>query len=263
MPAVRDAARGCVHRVRECAGPWPPRGKRREGTAWSRTPSRRTPIGTERPVQWRSGSSADARLRRHERRLTLLRLGRPYAARDGAPIVHEVDPDIFRRRYFGLCLRCTFCHDACCEHGVDVGDDERRRILAYAELLEPIVGVPHNEWFTQVRTEDADFAGGGASRTAVVNGRCIFLQRGARGCTLHAFALARGEDYHAIKPMVSALFPVTFGGGTLMCSDELSDGSLVCGGDGPTAYEMARDELAYYFGAELVRELDLHALDIR
>jgi hypothetical protein len=33
----------------------------------------------------------------------------------------------------------------------------------------------------------------------------------------------------------------------------------VCGGAGPTAYEMARGELAHYFGDDLVRELDLHA----
>ena len=56
--------------------------------------------------------------------------------------------------------------------------------------------------------------------------------------------------------MVSSLFPVTFGGGALLCSDELHDGSLVCAGAGPTAYEMARGELAYYFGDELVVELD-------
>jgi hypothetical protein len=49
---------------------------------------------------------------------------------------------------------------------------------------------------------------------------------------------------------------VTFGEGTLFCSEELVDGSLVCAGDGPTAYDMARSELAYYFGADLVAELD-------
>ena len=56
--------------------------------------------------------------------------------------------------------------------------------------------------------------------------------------------------------MVSTLFPVTFGDGALLCSDELHDGSLVCAGDGPTAYAMARAELEFYFGAELVAELD-------
>jgi len=56
--------------------------------------------------------------------------------------------------------------------------------------------------------------------------------------------------------MVSALFNVTFGDATLFCSEELVDGTLVCAGDGPTAYEMVRVELGYYFGDALVAELD-------
>jgi hypothetical protein len=167
-----------------------------------------------------------------------------------------VDPAIFQRRYFGVCLRCTFCHDACCQHGVDVALVERDRIMAHADALEPIVGSPRESWFQPAVVQDADFPGGAATRTAVVNGGCVFLRRDARGCALHAYALARGDDYHAIKPMVSALFPVTFGEGALFCSEEIVDGSLVCAGEGPTAYEMARDELAYYFGPELIVELD-------
>ena len=186
----------------------------------------------------------------------MLPLARAYAARGGAPVIHHVDPAIFHRRYFGHCLACGFCGDACCEHGVDVALEERDRILARADSLEPLVGVGRDHWFVDGIQQDADFPGGAATRTAVVNGACVFLRRDARGCALHAHALAHGEDYHAIKPMDSALFPVTFGEGALVCSEELVDGSLVCTGEGPTAYEMARGELAYYFGAELVIELD-------
>lgn len=73
-------------------------------------------------------------------------------------------------------------------------------------------------------------------------------------------ALETNGDYHDLKPLVSTLFPVTFGDATLLCSEELGDGSLVCAGEGPTAYEMARPELAYYFGDGLVAELDRMAL---
>jgi hypothetical protein len=139
---------------------------------------------------------------------------------------------------------------------VDVALVERDRILARADQLEALVGVPREQWFAPSAVQDADFPGGSATRTAVVDGGCVFRQRGARGCLLHAHALARGEDYHALKPMVSTLFPVTFGGGALRCSEELAEGSLVCAGQGPTAYETARDELAYYFGDELTAELD-------
>jgi Fe-S-cluster containining protein len=170
-----------------------------------------------------------------------------------------VDDAIFTRRYFGHCMRCDFCGDACCTHGVDVSVIERDRILARADELAPLVSVPRDAWFTPQVTLDPDFPGGAATRTAIVNGACVFLRRDGRGCLLHAHALAADEDYHAIKPMVSTLFPVTFGDGALLCSEELLDGTLICGGDGPTAYEMARGELAYYFGDELVAELDLHA----
>jgi Fe-S-cluster containining protein len=167
-----------------------------------------------------------------------------------------VDDAIFVRRYFGYCMSCGFCADACCQHGVDVSVVERDRILARAPEIAERVGSDASSWFTDVLTEDADFPGGAATRTTVVDGRCVFLSRSSRGCVLHALSLETNADYHLLKPMVSALFPVTFGDGALFCSDELTDGSLVCAGDGPTAYEMARAELAYYFGDGLVAELD-------
>jgi len=170
--------------------------------------------------------------------------------------VREVDPAIFTRRYFGHCFGCSFCNDSCCDHGVDLSLMERDRILDRADEIEPRLAVPRHQWFVATVSADADFPGGAATRTAVVNGTCVFRLAGARGCALHAFALEQGEDYHAIKPMVSSLFPVTFGDGALLCSEELTDGSLVCSGDGPTAYEMARAELRHYFGDALVAELD-------
>ena len=175
-------------------------------------------------------------------------------------MVDAVDTAIFRRRYFGHCMRCTFCGDACCQHGVDVSVVERDRILARAGELTPRIGLDASAWFEPTTTDDTDFPGGAATRTTVVNGRCVFLSRDARGCVLHSMSLETDTDYHLLKPMVSALFPVTFGDGELLCSDELADGSLVCAGEGPTAYAMARAELAYYFGEELVTELDELAL---
>ena len=159
-------------------------------------------------------------------------------------------------------MACHFCADACCQHGVDVSVVERDRILSRADELEAVVGRPRESWFEDDVEIDADFPGGGATRTRVVDGRCVFIQRDSRGCALHALSLERGEDYHDLKPMVSALFPVTFGDGVLQPADELVDGTLVCAPDGPTAYEMARVELSYYFGPALVRELDRLALPV-
>ena len=176
--------------------------------------------------------------------------------------MRAVDDAIFTRRYFGHCMQCSFCADACCTHGVDVSVVERDRILARADELEPLARAPRERWFDGAVTDDPDFPGGAATRTAVVDGACVFLDRGRRGCVIHGALLAAGEDYHAMKPIVSTLFPVTFGDGALLCSEELHDGSLVCAGDGPSAYEMARGELAHYFGRELVAELDVHAATV-
>lgn len=84
----------------------------------------------------------------------------------------------------------------------------------------------------------------------------MFLNRRDRGCQLHAFALEKGLDYHDLKPVLSTLFPLTFDDGVLHVMDEVEDRSLVCLGSGPTLYRGVRAELAYYFGAALVAELD-------
>lgn len=186
----------------------------------------------------------------------LVSLSRPYTARDGAPTISVVDRAIFMRRYFAHCMSCGFCADSCCAHGVDVDGRVEAALLAEAPAIERHTGVPVADWFRSEATPDADAPGGTLRRTAVRDGYCVFHAAAGRGCMLHSYALATGRDYHALKPMVSTLFPVTFGSGALVVSDELEDGSLRCAGDGPTAYEAARSELAYYFGESLVNELD-------
>jgi hypothetical protein len=66
----------------------------------------------------------------------------------------------------------------------------------------------------------------------------------------------RGEDYPPSSRWSARCSPSPFGDGALLCSDELHDASLICAGEGPTAYAMARSELEFYFGGELVAELD-------
>ena len=184
------------------------------------------------------------------------RLRRDYICRYGAPVLRAADDAIFGLRYFARCMSCDFCEDACCAHGVDVDEPTVLRILARADALERATGAPRDAWFEPGFASDAEHPGGRYTRTRVRDGRCVFRARGARGCVLHAHALASGVDYHELKPMVSALFPLTFDDGLLHASSEAEDGTLRCGGDGPTLYRGARDELAHYFGDALVRELD-------
>jgi hypothetical protein len=92
---------------------------------------------------------------------------------------------------------------------------------------------------------------------------CVFLDPVGRGCRIHRFALERGIDVHDIKPMICLMFPVLFEHGELRPAIEFEDHDIVCEGPGESLYESSRHELLYYFGPELVAELDrlapLHA----
>jgi hypothetical protein len=138
---------------------------------------------------------------------------------------------------------------------VDVDAENVRRILARADAIEAYTGIPRAQWFTGEQADD-DFPGGRCTRTQTAQGACVFLSRAGQGCLLHSFANANGLDYHELKPMVSSLFPLTFAYGALLPSAEIRDGTLVCLGRGPTLYGGIRRELAYYFGGQLIAELD-------
>jgi len=159
-------------------------------------------------------------------------------------------------KYFRDCMDCSFCHDACCQHGVDVDLDNAARLLTAPDKFKKMVGVPQNEWFTDSVVADTEFPSGYHRRTRIRDGACVFRNPQGRGCLIHSFCLDEGLDYHTLKPMVSALFPLTFEHGVLMPSTEILDGSLICAGDGPSCYDGVRGELEWYFGEGLTRELD-------
>lgn len=191
-----------------------------------------------------------------------LPLSRPYVARHGAPVLTQVDAAVFTHRYFGACLACGFCGDACCDYGVDADAAVVARVMEQAEAIEARIGIGRDAWFTGPLAPDPELPGGSGTRTNVVNGGCVFRSTTSRGCLLHAYAMETGQDYHLLKPMVSTLFPLTFSEGLLCLSGELEDGTLVCGGTGPSAFEAVRPELEYYFGAALVQELDAIAASL-
>lgn len=185
-----------------------------------------------------------------------LPLPRPFPSRYGAPLLSEVDPQIFKRRYFTHCLQCTFCHDWCCQFGVDVDRYHVDRIMAHADALEAYTGIPRARWFTDEVAPEPDSPGGETWRTSVVDGACVFLNRRGRGCLLHAFCLERGIDHYELKPLVDGMFPLTFAAGVLCAASEVEENELVCLDTGPTLYRGTRDALRYYFGNDLVTALD-------
>ena len=190
------------------------------------------------------------------RKYVISQLRRAYPSRYGTPIITHVSTAIFTDRYFAHCMACSFCHDSCCSYGVDVSIDEVTRLEAHADALERHVGISSAEWFTREYLTDGEFPGGSYARTQVIDGACVFLSRAGRGCLIHSFCLEQGMDFHELKPMVSCLFPVTFGDSLLQPSDDVEDNSLICLGSGPGLYQGVRSDLSYYFGEAFVSELD-------
>ncbi len=183
-------------------------------------------------------------------------LSRPYKSRDGVPVVDRVDLAIFRARYFVQCMECSYCFDSCCAYGTDVDAPTVERLRAEGKALEDFTGVTRDRWFTETWEHDPDTPGGRSTRTAVEDGACVFRNKSGRGCLIHSYALSKKRDYHDLKPMVAVLFPVTWDEGLLHPSNEIEDRSLQCIDDGPTVYRGVRSEIEWYFGPELVRELD-------
>jgi tetratricopeptide (TPR) repeat protein len=185
-----------------------------------------------------------------------LKLRKPYTCRLGNPTILYVDTAIFIKKYYVDCMSCQFCHDSCCNYGVDVDIENVARINEHRETLERIVGIPQSLWFLPDVQHELDYPGEQFVRTQVIDGACVFLNRDRRGCYLHQYCLENDLDYHVLKPIISCLFPLTFDKGLLHPATEIYSESLICFASGPTLYQGLRAELIYYFGEEFVLELD-------
>ena len=194
----------------------------------------------------------------------IIPLSKPYVCRYGNPVIDRVDSQIFELKYFAHCMACNFCNDWCCWHGADVDAYNAERLNAKADELEKYIGVPREEWFDLSETcEDDEAPGKTWFRTSVKNGACVFLNPQGRGCMLHSFSVQKNLDYHDFKPLVCAIFPLTFEEGLLVYADEIEEKSLVCADQGLSLFEGVRNELEYYFGEQMVRELDSVRLNLQ
>jgi Fe-S-cluster containining protein len=171
--------------------------------------------------------------------------------------IHQVDERIFDRIYYADCLGCDFCKDVCCSHGCQVDLQERDRILAVAEGLEQRMQIPAERWFEHEPTIDPDFPSGAYVRAQTHNGKCVFYDWKQRGCGIHRYAVENGIDYHALKPMVCSLFPITWEQDRLFVSDFLAE--LPCNDQGPRVFDVQKDELKHYFGEPFVAAIERQA----
>lgn len=174
---------------------------------------------------------------------------------------------VFTRRVVADCMthNCairetsTVKLDACCQYGCDVDLFEKQAILLRAESIKPVLAAEVRElpWFDESEPEqDPDVPSGTVVRTAVHGDGCLFLSHDKRGCAIHRASLEQGWDFRGVKPSICRLFPLSYGEGMILVSDDYVDYSCAYQADAPTLYQVARDALADLFGPELVRAMD-------
>lgn len=185
---------------------------------------------------------------------TVLALRHEYVS--GNMSISFVHRDIFLKNYFARCLDCSFCHDWCCSFGADVDILNVHRIRKHEEQIKSLIRPTESDWFDGEYEYFEEYAGRQYTRIKTQGPRCVFISKDQRGCGLHRFAISQQTDYHEIKPLVCILFPLSFGEGVLTIAPELDDNSLVCAGPGASVYRSLRDEVKYFFGHDLIEELD-------
>jgi Fe-S-cluster containining protein len=183
------------------------------------------------------------------------------------PRFPQAELEVFTRRVVADCMThsCTMHAtselklDACCQYGCDVDLHERDAILARADLIRPVLRaeVQTLPWFDESNPEhDPDTPSGIVVRTTRYKGGCIFLAHDRRGCAIHRSALEKDWDFRGTKPAVCRLFPLSYGDGQIVVSDDYPDYSCAYDDSAPTLYRVARDALADLFGEELVIAMD-------
>jgi len=173
----------------------------------------------------------------------------------------RVDPEVFTQRFSPSTSMCN-CNGKCCQDGVLLDVEEKKRILAHTELiqryLEPQQEHDPAKWFDGLEETDQDFLSGRCDGTAVKGHGCVFLD--SRGlCTLQKVAMAEGMDKFALKPFYCVAFPLTIDEQVLttyeseftnrrQCCSISEQGSL-------TIFDVCKEELEYILGAEGLQEM--------
>ncbi len=185
----------------------------------------------------------------------IAKLTKEYICKGGKPILSEVDTDIFSIKYFHSCMNCDFCKDDCCKEGVICDKNDVKNILKNEYYIKEKIQIDAKSFFKEVFKDD-DFPSGKATYIPKRGNACIFINKKGRGCLLHSILLSKHIDYHLLKPILCCLFPVSFDKGLLCPAPEFNKKEFACLKGDKSLYDGSRDEVKYYFGEGLVRELD-------
>ncbi|MFW6597644.1 hypothetical protein ACQBAU_02990 [Propionibacteriaceae bacterium Y2011] len=135
--------------------------------------------------------------------------------------------------------------DGCCTLGAHFADADDE-----ARVAEAVADLSPEQWQFHGKGHKGGWAvkeSGGARKTRVVKGACIFLNRpgfaGGEGCALHKLALDQGRSFVKTKPDVCWQLPIRRGYRNVTRADdteylEITIGEYVREGWGPGGHEL-------------------------
>ena len=170
------------------------------------------------------------------------------------PYVTRVDTDLFTFAYMGgSCFDNGNCKDVCCSEGVLMDSRAFNELLKYKDEPE-FAGIDFDYPFA----EDTLASGGLGHDSRVVNGSCTFRDWKNRGCLIHGFANKIGRDFREIKFFYCSLFPADVEHTEMLTIGKIlrRPGYLDCSKGTSTVYKVSRPDIEYYYGKELIAELD-------
>lgn len=176
---------------------------------------------------------------------------------------YYISNDFFERGYVKGNSPCN-CSAHCCTGGVWTDVKEYEIIMSQKELIKQQMDETQTpddrQWFENEIADDSDFPSGKAIGTAVLNGKCAFLDKFGR-CSIQLAAVANGKHKWAWKPMYCILFPIEISDKVIGFDPMLQDEQQCC--TISTEFEIplfaaCKEELTYLLGEDGYKMLEEH-----
>ena len=108
--------------------------------------------------------------------------------------------------------------------------------------------------------DDTDFASGKCASTAVVNGKCAFLDKAGR-CAMQMAGTVEGIHKWSLKPIFCILYPLEISNNVIVFDDMSNEEQQCCTisdeFDTPL-FEACKEELIHVLGVDGYRELETY-----
>ena len=135
-------------------------------------------------------------------------------------VINEIHKEVLTKKGFDHrgCYGSP-CKSACCRYGCEVDKESYNLIFKNKKLIEGRLGINLDDFFEKEWSNDKEYLGNNSVDTKTRNGYCVFKLNEAKGCILFELAFNKQVSKRII-PSICRLYPLTWGGGELMVTDD-------------------------------------------